>query len=142
MEATLLPKKRDGANQFQSGRWIHAAQPLSVRLKVNGAEDHHLDDSDAGGGEFRRSMQQARTGPVTGVAAGGLSRPLHGALSLNHLKVAAATLSGRAKFGPTQKLNESYRHCELNMLKSKSKPSYCGMIDTVGLDCYRTGHRN
>ena len=142
VEAPVPPEKRHGANQFQSGRWIHAAQPLSARQKVNDTEDHHLDDDDAGGGEFRRSMQPARTGPVTGAAAGSLSRPLDGALFLNHLKVAAASLSAHVKFSPTQKLNESCRHCELNRLKSKRKPSHCGMIDTVGLDCCCTDHRN
>ena len=119
MEAPLQPNKRHGANQFQSGRFFHAAQPLSARQKVNGTEDYHLDDGDAGGGEFRRSMQPARTGQVTGAVAGGLSRPLHGALFLNHLEVAAAALSARVKFGPTQKLNESCRRWELNMLKLK-----------------------
>ena len=81
-----------------------------MRQKVNVAEDHRLDDGDVGGGEFRRSMQPARTGPVTGAVAGGLSQPLHGALSLNHLEVVAAVLSARAKFGPTQNLNRSCRN--------------------------------
>ena len=143
VDASLPPKKCDGANQFQSGRWIGAAQPLSARQKVNGTEDHQLDDGGAGGGEFRRSMQPApRTGAVTGGVGGGLSRPLGGALSLNHLKFAAAALSARVKLGLTHKLNEFYRQCELNMLKSKRKPSYYGMIETVGLDCCRTRHRN
>jgi len=65
------------------------------------------------------AMQPARTGAVTGAVAGGLSRPLDGALSLNLLKVAAAVHLPRVKFGATQKLNESCRHCELNMLRSK-----------------------
>jgi len=66
--------------------------PLFARQEVNGTEDHYLDDGDAGGGEFRRSMQPARTGAVTGAVATGLSRPLHGALYLNHPEVAAAAL--------------------------------------------------
>ena len=72
-----------------------------MRQKVNGAEDHHLDDGDAGSGEFRRSMQTARTVPVTGAVADGLSRSLQGALSLNLLEVVAASLSARAKLGLT-----------------------------------------
>ena len=97
MEAPLTEKKRDGANQFQSGRWTHAAQPLSAWQKSNGAEDHHLNYGDAGGGEFRRSMQPARTGAVTGAVAGALRQPLYRALSLNHLEVVAAPLSARRK---------------------------------------------
>ena len=66
----------------------------------------------------------------------------YGALFLNLLKVAAAALLPRVKFGATQKLNESCRHCELNMLRSKRKPSNSGIIDTFGLDCGSKGHRN
>ena len=50
VEALLTEKKRDGAIQFQSGRWTHAAQLLSAWQKSNGAEDHYLNYGDAGGG--------------------------------------------------------------------------------------------
>ena len=78
VEAPLPQKKRHGANQFQGGRWLHAAQPLSARQTVDGTEDHRLHDGDAGGGQFRDSIEHARTDPVAGAVAGSLIRPLWG----------------------------------------------------------------
>ena len=83
VEAPLPQKKRHGAHQFQGGRWLHAAQPLSARQTVDGTENHRFHDGDAGGGQFRDAIERARTDPVTGAVAGGLIRPLRRALSSN-----------------------------------------------------------
>jgi len=51
---------------------------------------------------------------------------------LNYLEIAAAALWERAKFGLTQKLSESCRHCKSNMLKSKRIQQTSGKLTLVG----------
>ena len=110
VEAPLPQKKCAGTNQFQSGRWLHVAQPLSARQTVDGTEDHRLHDGDAGSGQFRDAIEQARTDPVTGAVAGSLIRPLCGALSSNYPIVAATAVSARANFGPRLERSRCRRH--------------------------------
>ena len=97
VETSEHQKKRNGANLFQSNRWFHAIQFLSARQSVDRTEDHHIDDSHAGGGEFQRSIQKARSREIIGVVVGSLIGHLDATLSFSDLKVAAAALSALTK---------------------------------------------
>ena len=97
VETSAQQKKRNGANLFQSNRWFHTIQFLSARQSVEQTEDHHIDDSDAGGCEFHRSIQKARSREIIGAVVGSLIGLLDATISFNHLKIAAAAYSALTK---------------------------------------------
>ena len=78
---------------------LHAVQLLPARQTVDGTEDHNFHYGNAGGGQFREAIEQARTDPGTGAIAGSLTRSLRGSLSSNDLPVATVAVAARTDFG-------------------------------------------